>query len=90
MTPVLEQPQSPSTPSLPTVSQPRTRERGHLLLVDWEGVAPHVPAPPRPAAKTPAHANPLRRTWVDRAFSRGSLVLLALTALGVLASVVQH
>ena len=90
MTPVLEQPQNPPTTSQPTVSQPRTRERGHLLLVDWEGVAPNVPAPPRPAAKTAAHAHSLRRTWVDRAFSRGSLVLLALTALGALASLVQH
>lgn len=76
--------------SAPPAAGPRTRERGHLLLVDWEGVAPAAPAPPRRVAKATAHANPLRRTWVDRAFSRGSLVLLALTALGVLASLVQH
>ncbi len=81
MPPVLEQPQSP-----PTASQPRTRERGHLLLVDWEGVSPAAPAPARSVAK----ANSLRRTWVDHAYERGSLVLLAVTALGALASLVRH
>lgn len=81
MTPVLEQPQCP-----PMASQPRTHERGHLVLVDWEGVAPAAPAP----AHTTAKPNPLRRTWVDRAFDRGFLVLLAVTALGAAASLVQH
>jgi len=81
MPPALEQPQSPTT-----ASQPRTRERGHLVLVDWEGVSPTAPAP----ARTTAQTNPLRRTWVDRAFDRGFLVLLAVTALGAAASLVQH
>jgi len=81
MPPVIEQPQS-----LPMASQPRTRERSHLVLVDWEGVAPAVPAPAHPATKP----NPLRRTWVDLAFDRGFLVLLAVTALGAAASLVQH
>ncbi len=71
-------------------SGPRVRERGHLTLVDWEGVAPAAPAPVRTAAKTTAHASPLRRTWVDRAYDRAFLVLLAATALGVAASLGQH
>ena len=72
--------------TLPIATQPRVRERGHLVLVDWEGVSPTAPAPAHTAAKP----SPLRRTWVDRAFDRGFLVLLAVTALGAAASLVQH
>ena len=81
MPPVLEQ-----TQNQPIAPLPRTRERGHLTLVDWEGVAPTAPAPVRPAVKPSS----LRRTWVDRAYDRAFLVLLAVTALGVAASLVQH
>ncbi len=72
--------------TLPIATQPRVRERGHLVLVDWEGVAPSTPAPAHTAAKP----GPLRRTWVDRAFDRAFLVLLAVTALGAAASLGQH
>lgn len=92
MPPILEaQPQSQPTSqskSQPMVAAPRVRERGHLTLVDWEGVAPSAPAPLRTAPRLPA--SPLRRTWVDRAYDRAFLVLLAVTALGVAASLVQH
>lgn len=70
----------------PPATGPRVRERGHLILVDWEGVSSAAPAP----ARTTAQTNPLRRTWVDHAFDRGFLVLLVVTALGVAASLVQH
>ncbi len=83
-------PAVPEMPHQPLASGPRVRERGHLILVDWEGVAPTAPAPARTATKATGYASPLSRTWVDRAFDRGFLVLLAVTALGAAASLVQH
>ena len=78
------------TPNQPAASAPRVQERGHLTLVDWEGTASDAPVPAHRMPRLPAHASPLRRTWVDRVFAHGFLILLVITALGVAASLVQH
>lgn len=52
---------------------PRTRARGHLSLVEWNTEAPKP-------------TDPVRRTGVDRLYEGGALLLMAATALAVIAS----
>lgn len=61
---------------------PRTRARGHLSLVEWNGEM--VQQAPKAAAPKPT--DPIRRTIIDRLYEGGALLLMAATALAVVAS----
>ena len=60
----------------------RVKARGHLSLVEWGGeTMEHAPQ-----ADASERADAVRRTGVDRLFEGGVLLLMAATALAVLAS----
>lgn len=61
---------------------PRTRARGHLSLVEWNGEM--VQQAPKAAA--PKRTDPARRANGDRLYTGGVLLLMAATALAVVAS----
>ena len=57
---------------------PRTRERGHLRLVEWPAESP--------AASSRKPAAPAKRAPLDRLYEGGILLLMAATALAALVS----
>ncbi len=67
----------------PGETAPRTRARGHLSLVEWNGEA--ETSEPMTSKRTAL----VRRTGADRLYTGGVLLLMAATALAVVASFVR-
>jgi len=69
---------APSEPATPSV-----KTHGHLALLEWDETLPTAPA----AAPKPFGLHP--RSFMDRCYDAGTLVLLAVSAGALLASLAR-
>ena len=60
---------------------PSIKIHGHLALLEWDETLP-VPAPPKPFGSKP-------RTFADRCYDGGTLILLAVSAGAMLVSLAR-
>ena len=63
---------APLRPAQTTTSTPSVKTQGHLALLEWNETLP-VPAEPKPFGPKP-------RTFADRCYDGGTLILFAVSA----------
>ena len=72
---------APLRPAQTTTSTPSVKTQGHLALLEWDETLPSLAAP-KPFGPKP-------RTFADRCYDGGTLILLAVSAGAMAVSLVR-